>query len=313
MRPKKKLIIAALLAALTTQVFAKGKRYDERGNLINSEAGASAAPAANEAPAAAASAPAPTENAATAPVPGQNSGPAPQPVAETDSNNEEAEAQRQRKNPLTKVYLENAELYHRSNRPDKTLENLKKSQEAGEDNFSREAKLKTLLMRARRGETGLEAEAEAFDDKLKMQALLAIADGYQMCAREQTKKNDCLRDAERIFAYAGELQPHSTEGRLARLRLGLLLIEAGRHEAALPHLTRTLLSEQNAPQSHELPLDRAYFMLGQLYERPWYHKDGHKAEVAYRQVLKFAGSPYHSAAKERLQWLTRFSTGAARP
>ena len=308
----KNFVVAALFSALTGQVFAKAKKYDERGNVINAESVASpaaeaSAPALNSAPAAT-----PAENAGSTPAPAVAGDAPKQREAESEAD-EEAEAQRKKKNPLTKVYLENAELYHRSNRVDKSLENLRKSQEAGEDSFSREAKLKSLLMRARRGEAGLETEAEAFDDALKLAALLAIADGYQMCAREQTKKNDCLRDAERIFAYVGELQPGSREGRLARLRLGLLLIETGRHEAALPHLTRTLLGEQGTLQGSELPLDRAYFMLGQLYERPWYHKDGHKAEVAYRQVLKFAGSPYHAAAKERLQWLTRFSTGSARP
>jgi len=308
----KKFVLTALFLALTGQVFAKAKKYDERGNAINAESAASPAAEAGAPPIKTAPAATPAEIAETTPAPAVAGDAAKQPAAESEAD-EEAEAQRKKKNPLTKVYLENAELYHRSNRVDKSLENLKKSQEAGEDSFSREAKLKSLHMRARRGEAGIEAEAEAFDDTLKLQALLAIADGYQMCAREQTKKNDCLRDAERIFAFVGELQPGSREGRLARLRLGLLLIETGRHEAALPHLTRTLLGEQGTPQGSELPLDRAYFMLGQLYERPWYHKDGHKAEVAYRQVLKFAGSPYHEAAKERLQWLGRFSTGSSRP
>lgn len=149
-----------------------------------------------------------------------------------------------------------------------------------------------------------------------MQGLLSIADGYQVCARELLKKPECLREAERMFAFVSELQPGSTEGRLARLRLGLLLLENGRLEAALPHLTRALLNETASLKQGEvagLPLDRAYYMLGQLYERPWYHKDAHKAQVAYRQVLKFAGSPYQSVARERLAYLERFATGYARP
>jgi len=303
------VILIVLTTSLPAGIAARGKKYDERGNPITSETTKADVPAT------------PGVTSATAPVAtpevskpdSQTTLPVEPAKAEADEANEEAEAARAVKNAPTKVFLENAELYHRSSRPERTFENLKKSQEAGEDEFSREAKLKGLFLRARRGDAGLESEAEGFDDKLKMQAYLAIADGYQACAREQTKKNDCLREAERLFAYAGELQPRSREGRLARLRLALLLLETGRHEAALPHLTRTLLNEGNNPQAYEAPLDRAYFMLGQLYERPWYHKDGHKAEAAYRQVLKFPGSPYAAAAKERLQYLTRFSTGAARP
>ena len=304
------VILISLAALLPAELGARGKKYDERGNLISADAVKGEAAAAT--PAVVPGAP-PVEPEALRN--GAPTNPAPAEAAKPDAaeENEEAEAAKSVKNPPTKVYLENAELYHRSNRTDRALENLKKSQESGEDEFSREAKLKALSLRARRGEAGLETEAEGFDDKLKMQAYLAIADGYQTCAREHTKKNDCLREAERLFAYAGELQPRSREGKLARLRLALLLLETGRHEAALPHLTRTLLNEGDAPQGYELPLDRAYYMLGQLYERPWYHKDGHKAEVAYRQVLKYPGSPYAAAAKERLQYLTRFSTGAARP
>lgn len=307
-----RLVLFALCVVMPAGLFARGKKYDERGNLITAEAPsaeAGAALPANAAPAAN------SEGNLTpvAPAPATPADTIPAEQAASDEKNEEAEAARSVKNAPTKVYLENAELYQRSNRTDRSLENLKKSQEAGEDGFSREAKLKALSLRARRGEAGLEGEAEAFDDKLKLQAYLAIADGYQTCAREQTKKNDCMRDAERMYAYVGELQPRSREGVLARLRLGLLLIETGRHEAALPHLTRTLMHENSQAEGLELPLDRAYFMLGQLYERPWYHKDGHKAEVAYRQVLKFAGSPYHAAAKERLHHLGRFSTGSLRP
>lgn len=305
-----RLILFSLCLVLPAALFARGKKYDERGNPIAADAATpdTAVPAKVAAP------PAPFTNSnSAAPSPATQPDALPAQQAASDEVNEEAEAARSLKNPPTKAYLENAELYHRSNRTDRALENLKKSQEAGEDDFSREAKLKALSLRARRGEAGLEGEAEGFDDKLKLLAYLAIADGYQTCAREQTKKNDCLRDAERIYAYVGELQPRSREGILSRLRLGLLLMETGRHEAALPHLTRTLMQDGNQAQAYELPLDRAYFMLGQLYERPWYHKDGHKAEVAYRQVLKFAGSPYQAAAKERLQHLTRFSTGSARP
>ena len=63
----------------------------------------------------------------------------------------------------------------------------------------------------------------------------------------------------------------------------------------------------------ELPLDRAWYHLGQLYEKPWYHRDTHKASAAYRQVLKYTGSPYQRSARERLVYLERFGTGYSRP
>ncbi len=307
--------LTLLLILFTAAAHAKGKRYDERGNLLSPDAApVQAAPSENRP-----TVTAPGEGAAQE-MPSGPSGAAPAPAAEsanaTEAADEETEARRQQKHPLSKVYLENGEMYLRSNRPDKAVEHFKKSQESGEDVYSREARLKGLWLRARRGEANLEAEAEGFDEKLRIQALLSVADGYQACAREQLKKPDCLRDAERLLAYAGELQPGSESGKLARLRLGLLLLETGRHEAALPHLAQTLLYE-NAPakpgDAGKLPLDRAYYMLGQLYERSWYHKDAHKAQVAYRQVLKFPGSPYEGVARERLAYLERFSTGYARP
>jgi hypothetical protein len=182
---------------------------------------------------------------------------------------------------------------------------------------SREARLTALWLRGRRGDAGLEGEAEGFDEKLKVQALGRIADGYAACARELPKKPECLNDAERIYAYISELQPRSTEGKLARLRLGLLLVDHGRLEAALPHLTATLMAEGNELKTgqplRELPLDRAWYNLGQLYERPWYHRDVHKAQAAYKQVLKYSGSPYQQAARNRLASLERFGTGFSRP
>lgn len=312
----KKTLIACLFASVVIPLAAAGKKkYDERGNPISD----SKAPAVTSAPATGAE---PAAQPANAPAPGDEATKpaetAAKPVNPTTDNTqalEEAQAAAQQRAPLTKVYLENAQMYLRSARLDKALEFFKKSQEAGEDTFSREARLMALGLRARRGDQGLEAEAEGVDEKLRLTALLRIADGYYACARELVKKTECLAEAERIYALVGETAPRSAEGRLARLRLGMLLVDNGRPEAALPHLTATLLQEQNSPLSsgREIPFDRAFYNLAQLYERPWYHQDVHKARAAYRQVLKYKDSPYHSAARERIALLERFGTGYSRP
>lgn len=305
---------ALLLIVIALPLSAAGKKkYDERGNPITETKETSAAPVAStERAAQPANAPAEsdrnakTNEAAAKPV---------NPAVDNSQALEEAQAAAQQRAPLTKVYLENAQLYLRSARTDKALEFFKKSQEAGEDSYSREARLMALGLRARRGDQGLEAEAEGVDEKLRLTALLRIADGYYACAREILKKPECLNEAERMYALVGETAPRSAEGRLARLRLGLLLVDNGRFEAALPHLTTTLLMEQNSPLSTggEIPFDRAFYNLAQLYERPWYHQDVHKARAAYRQVLKYKGSPYHAAAQERIAQLERFGTGYSRP
>lgn len=305
---------ALLLIVIALPLSAAGKKkYDERGNPITETKETSAAPVAStEQAAQPANASVPSDETVKA------TETAAKPINPTIGNGqplEEAQAAAQQRAPLTKVYLENAQLYLRSSRTDKALEFLKKSQEAGEDSFSREARLMALGLRARRGDQGLEAEAEGVDEKLKLTALLRIADGYYACARELLKKTECLAEAERIYALVGETAPRSAEGRLASLRLGMLLVDNGRPEAALPHLTATLSQEQNSPLSggREIPFDRAFFNLAQLYERPWYHQDVHKARAAYRQVLKYKGSPYHAVAQERIAQLERFGTGYSRP
>lgn len=298
-----------LFLALSTLVFSAKRKVDERGNVISSE---SAAPSAS------------TAGGLPVPVPVPvvaESGATPEekpaaPTAEASGDEEEALARANLRNPLTKVYFENAQLYLRSERSDKALEFLRKSIEAGEDEFSREAKLQALFLRGRRGDANLEAEADGFDDKLKSTALMRIADGYYACSRELTKKPECGAEAERIYAYVGELAPRSSDGKLARIRLGLLLVDAGRYEAALPHLTATLMNEESAKSGEtmrQIPWDRAWFNLGQLYERPWYHRDTHKAHTAYKQLLKYPQSPYHRAARDRLAHLERFGLGYARP
>lgn len=303
-----------LLILFTIPLAAAGrKKYDERGNPLAETKDTAAAPGTgtdqSAQPAAASQPGDETAKPADAAAKSIN------PPADNTQALEEAQAAAQQRAPLTKVYLENAQLYLRSSRTDKALEFFKKSQEAGEDAFSREARLMALGLRARRGDQGLEAEAEGVDEKLRLTALLRIADGYYACARELVKKPECLNEAERMYALVGETAPRSAEGRLARLRLGLLLVDNGRLEAALPHLTATLMQEQNTPLStgREIPFDRAFFNLAQLYERPWYHQDVHKARAAYRQVLKYKGSPYHSAARERIAQLERFGTGYSRP
>lgn len=321
-----RLVICTLILVPLPLLAAKKFRFDERGNLLPETGKDSAAPVTATAPAAPGNATkneSPVSATAVAPAtatpeaPGVNPTSAPQANDAAEAAREEAEALAQQKNPLTKVYLENAQMYLRSNRNDKALEFLKKSQEAGDDDHSREARLIALGLRGRRGDANLEGEAEGMDEKLKVQALLRIADGYGACAREQVKKTECLNDAERIYAYISELQPRSADGKLARLRLGLLLLDAGRPEAALPHLTRTLMAEgtdlKTGQAMRELPLDRAWFNLGQLYERPWYHRDTHKAQAAYKQVLKYNGSPYRQAARERLSYLERFGVGYGTP
>lgn len=335
------LLLTGLSAAVSA---APRRRFDERGNPIeksdkaaeNKTPAAAAIPSKPSvlAPASATTMPAPSSPATPLDATGQAGGRAKGSLpstegtaaaAETAAAEEAAEAQKQ-KTPLTKVYLENAQLYLRSARIDKALEFLRKSQEAGDDAFSQEARLQSLFLRSRRGDQGLEAEAEGFDEKLKLQALLRIADGYYACAREQAvaqrgnlggqpQRTDCMGEAERLYAFTGELAPRSVEGRLARLRLGLLLMDTGRHEAALPHLTQTLLAELASPlnAAGDIPFDRAYFRLGQLYERPWYHQDVHKARQAYKQVLKYKRSPYLAQARERIAALERFGTGYSRP
>jgi predicted negative regulator of RcsB-dependent stress response len=108
-------------------------------------------------------------------------------------------------------------------------------------------------------------------------------------------------------AYIGELEPGSAEGNLARLRLASLLMDQGRPEAALPHLTRAVMSGGGQG------IDRAWYQLGQLYERPWYHRDTRKAAAAYKRVLQYSHSPYLHAAQERIRLIERFGTGSARP
>lgn len=302
------------LSLLLPLAAAPKKKYDERGNPINAtekEAGKAVEPPTAPQPVSPASSavnPPETTPATTAP---NNV-----PEAAANASAEEAEALAQQRNPQTKVFLENAQLYLRSGRTDKALEFLKKSQEAGEDGFSREARLQSLWLRARRGDLALEAEAEGLDEKVRLPGLLRVADGYYACARElMNKKPDCLAEAERIYALIGETAPRAAEGKLARLRLGMLLVDQGRLEAALPILTQTLLNEPGlgARSAGEIPLDRAFYQLGQLYERPWYHQDVHKARAAYQQVLKIAGSPYQNAARERIASLERFGTGYTRP
>jgi len=297
----KYLLFATLISF---SLSAKKRQYDERGNVISEEIRPNL--------------PTPVDGAEPTVSAGQNSS-LPSPVnapATAEGDNEEALALANTANPLTKVYFENAQIYLRSERVDKALENLKKSIEAGEDEFSREAKLQSLWLRGRRGDTNLEAEVESFDEKSRSAALLRVADGYYDCSRRLLKKTECAAEAERIYAFVGELKPRSTEGLLARVRLGLLLVDAGRFEAALPHLTQTLQSENLASansSSKSVPFDRAWYNLGQLYERPWYHHDTHKALVAYKQLLKYPQSPYHSAARERIAALEKYGIGYARP
>lgn len=308
MKPARLILFLALAWA---PLFPAKKKYDERGNVIQVPASveASAAPAAL-APVAAGEEKPPL-------AAGSGTDRETQPATADGAAAEEAQALANQRNPLTQVYLENAQMHLRAERTDKALEYLKKSVEAGEDVYSREAKLTSLWLRARRGDSGLEAESESLDEKSKSGALLRMADGYAACAKEQVKRTECASEAERIYAYLGELTPRSPEGRLARVRLGFLLLDAGKAEAALPHLSKTLLDEGNdartGRQLRDLPLDRAYYSLGQLYERPWYHRDTHKAAAAYKQVLKYGGSPYHRMARERIAYLEKYGTGYSRP
>ncbi|MBS0617434.1 MAG: hypothetical protein JSR44_04555 [Spirochaetes bacterium] len=302
--------ILFFVIVITQAAFAAKKKYDEHGNIVANDTQKEGGVTTPAAPAIATAISTEGNPPATPPQQTSDTPTAPAPA----TNDEDAQAALSVRQPLTQVYLENARLYLRSNRVDKALEFFKKSQEAGEDAFSQSARLESLFVRARRGDPNLESETEGFDEKLRPRALLTVADGYSTCSREVAKKNDCGGEAERLYAYLSELAPRSSEGRLARLRLGLILVDAGKYEAALPHLVRTLSGEVNAAQalSRELPLDRAWYNLGQLYERPWYHRDAYKAQQAYAQVLKFDQSPYRSAARERLQYLKRFATGTNR-
>lgn len=303
-------LVTSLATSLVTSLAAlPKKRYDERGNPISSNASATAAPQVATTESKGQGATRPTQVSPASSAVNPTTPEATSPTEEAEGAEEAALA-----NPLTKVYLENARLYLRSERLDKALEFLKKSQEAGEDPFSQEARLLSLTLRAGRGDTDIFQEADAFDEKLKNQALLRLARGYDTCMHRMSKKPHCASEAERIYAYLSELSPSSTEGKLASLALGQLLLDAGRAEAALPHLVSVLQNEKRAPQGmRQIPYDRGWMQLARLYERPWYHRDVHKAVHAYKQVLKYADSPYTAEAKERIEYLMRFGTGVTLP
>jgi hypothetical protein len=158
------------------------KKYDERGNLIAAPETTDAGTALSPVNAATAAQPA---SAAPQPAAGSGNAVAQPPVNPPEESSEEAGAALQ-KSPLTKVYLENAQMYQRSHRFDKALEFLKKAQEAGQDSYGREARLQELYLRARRGEFALEG------DSSDIKALLRLADGYHTCSRELPKKQECL-------------------------------------------------------------------------------------------------------------------------
>ncbi|MBV6494256.1 MAG: hypothetical protein LDLANPLL_02287 [Turneriella sp.] len=270
--------------------------FDERGNIVKDAKGIEEK-----------GIPSPQKNSSTPSVNPAESAP---PKNENTPTDEEQAALSAQKRPLTKVYLENARLYLRSRDLNKALDFLKKSQEAGEDEFSREARLTSLYLRARRGDKNLDTEAETQEEASKAEALLRIADGYSACARITTVKNSCAEDAVRLYAYLGEWTPNSKEGVLSRLRLAAGLIEKGDFSSALPILTRTLLDEPQV--GGEIPYDRAWFNLGELYEKPWLNHDAHKARTAYQQVLRYKESPYRQKALERIRYLERFGVGYAR-
>jgi len=298
---------AALLLCMLLAGAARARtRSDERGNPVADSAAESAIHSdANGKPA---SAPKDAE------LPEASQSPASQAQTNDEAGKSDEETvQQQARHPLTRVYYENAQLYLRSGRTEKALEFLRRSQEAGEDSYSREARLQAYWLRARRGDTGLAVEAENLDESLKPAALLRVADGYYTCSREVKSKPDCLAEAERVYALLAELAPTAAEGKLSAFRLAQLLLEQERLEAALPHLTRLLADEQKqGKKTPAIPYDRAWYALGSLYERPWYHRDVHKARQAYQQVLRYPESPYQRQARERIGWLTRFGTGHPR-
>lgn len=278
-------------------------RFDERGNPLSSDSAASTpSTSSGESQAQSAFGERPQTK------PKDSTTPA---VVNSAENSEEEKLARQAlRNPLTQVYFESAQLYLRSGRLEKALENLRRAQESGEDNFAREARLQSYYLRARRGDANLASEAESLDEAQRSAVLLRIADGYYTCAREIKQKPDCHAEAERIYAFLAEFAPAAIEGKLATFRLAQLLLEQDQQEAALVHLHRLLAgTEQSVATSRQIPYDRAWFILGTLYERPWYHRDAHKASLAYQQVLKYPESPYHRQAKDRLHWLRRFALG----
>ncbi|GAB4441072.1 MAG: hypothetical protein OHK0011_23540 [Turneriella sp.] len=298
-----KLVLIVSAVMLTGAVEAR-KRYDERGNPL-ADAEKTEGQAGEERKGAVGSKPQPAATAAAEASPATPASGNAEPASA-----EEEGVEKQARNPLTKVYLENAQMYLRSDRMEKALEFLRRSQEAGEDNYSREARLQAFWLRARRGDTGLASEADGLDETLRLSALLRVADGYDACSRELKQKPECLAEAERVYAFLAALDPGAAEGKLAAFRLAQMLIDQNRPEAALPHLTRLLSDEPKSDKSvRTVPYDRAWYSLGRLYERPWYHRDTHKARMAYQQVLRYPDSPYHRQAKERIQWLERFGTG----
>ncbi|MCS6972239.1 MAG: hypothetical protein N2Z22_09920 [Turneriella sp.] len=256
--------------------------YDERGNPLPQKAVEQKAQQKSETPAA--------QN-----IPGE-------------ATDEEAEEAKKKRQALTKVYFENAQLHLRAGNIEKALEFLRRASEAGDDQHAKEARLQALWLRARRGDNNIAAEAETLPDELKTSAFMRVADGYATCARELVRK-DCYSEAERLYALLAEQAPLSPEGILAALRLGQLLVEEQKPESALPHLVRVLQNERQSGKKSEIPFDRAWFLLGRVYEMPWYSRDVHKAEHAYRQVLNYPQSPYHQEAKNRIRYLKQFGMG----
>ena len=212
------------------------------------------------------------------------------------------------KNPLTKVYLEQAKLHLDSDRETKGRELLRKSIESGDDTYSREARLRLVYLQAAAGEVNVLSEIEGVDEKLRSQAMLRAADGFQSCAHNFPAKKECSEKAEEAYSHLANLENNSPETALAKMRLAFLLLVEHREEAALPHLISALESAQNLGQATAttIPWDRAWFQLGELYLKPGTLRDPYKARIAFKQVLKVSGSPYAQIARQKLALIDRY-------
>ena len=192
---------------------------------------------------------------------------------------------------LTKVYYEYGKQYYGQNQNQKAKSFLEKSIQEGDDQFSKNALLLLLKIRAEQNEQGLEDDLEFIREEYK-------AEGYYFAGLGYLNSNfDKARDT---LLYLSNNFTQSIYCKKSFLQISLLELRLKRYSLALDAILSYFSIKKITKDD-----DSAWFTLAVILEKSKKYYSPLRAYKAYKKVLKYPKSEYYDNASNRIQYLEK--------
>ena len=204
---------------------------------------------------------------------------------------------------LSEAYLKSAREYLYSGNEKRAREFLQKSANESDDASAREARMLLLSIRAREGQTDLDADFDFLSEEDKPRALYLMARGWDEFSAGHPERKAIRKKAMEYYSQLNNRYPQNEWALRSVASYSQGLVQQKKHRQALTILVDSIqkMNELKQPVTPEM-----YYLLGQALEGKGSGSDATRAYEAYKKVVNDRESIYYQRAILRMRHIEKF-------